>query len=154
MSNFIIIIFIIIIIIIIIIKALFFSFCLFFLLSQSDLFSILIVCVDGYSCTWSQSWPTHTHTHTYIHLVILLWMRDRPVAETSTWQHTLLTTDRHPCFRRDSNPQSKQASGRRATPYWCSVLTIPEATYQLTPGSHGGIPPSLHKCNIADPFLY
>jgi hypothetical protein len=29
------------------------------------------------------------------------------------WQHTTLTTDRHPCFRRDSNPQSQQASGHR-----------------------------------------
>ena len=31
----------------------------------------------------------------------LLWTRDRPVAETSTWQYTTLTTDRHPCARRD-----------------------------------------------------
>ena len=30
--------------------------------------------------------------------------------------HTL-TRDRHPCPRRDSNPQSQQASGRRPTPY-------------------------------------
>jgi len=29
----------------------------------------------------------------------LLWTSDRPVAETSTWQHTTLTTDRHPCSR-------------------------------------------------------
>ena len=27
----------------------------------------------------------------------LLWRSDQPVAETSTWQHTTLTTDRHPC---------------------------------------------------------
>jgi len=26
---------------------------------------------------------------------------------TSTWQHTTLTTDRHPCPRRDSKPQSQ-----------------------------------------------
>ena len=26
----------------------------------------------------------------------LLWTSDQPVAETSTWQHTTLTTDRHP----------------------------------------------------------
>ena len=31
----------------------------------------------------------HTQTH--------LWTSDQPVAETSTWQHTALTTDRHPC---------------------------------------------------------
>ena len=37
--------------------------------------------------------PTHTHTYT----VVILWMSDQPVAETSTWQHTTLTIDRHPC---------------------------------------------------------
>jgi hypothetical protein len=31
----------------------------------------------------------------------LLWTSDQPVAETSTWQHTKLTTDRHPCLRPD-----------------------------------------------------
>ena len=46
----------------------------------------------------------------------LLWTSDQPVAETSTWQHTTLTTDKHPCPRRDSKPQSQQASGRRPTP--------------------------------------
>jgi len=30
----------------------------------------------------------------------LLWTRERPVAQTSTRQHTTLTTDRHPCLRR------------------------------------------------------
>jgi molybdopterin/thiamine biosynthesis adenylyltransferase len=29
---------------------------------------------------------------------------------------TTFTTDRHPCSRLDSNPQSKQASCRRPTP--------------------------------------
>jgi len=37
--------------------------------------------------------------------VRLLWTSDQLVAETSTWQHTTLTTDRHPCHWRDSNPQ-------------------------------------------------
>jgi len=41
---------------------------------------------------------------------------DQPVAETSTWQHTTPTTDKHPCTRRDSNPQSQQESDRRPTP--------------------------------------
>ena len=31
------------------------------------------------------------------HSVGLLWTSDQLVAETSTWQHTTLTTDRHPC---------------------------------------------------------
>jgi len=38
----------------------------------------------------------------------LFWMSDQLVAETSTWQHTTLTTDRHPCSRWDSNPWSQQ----------------------------------------------
>jgi hypothetical protein len=46
----------------------------------------------------------------------LLWTRDRPVAETSTWQHTTLTTEKHPCPQRDSNLQSQQAIGCRPTP--------------------------------------
>jgi hypothetical protein len=36
--------------------------------------------------------------------------------QTAIWQHTTLTTDRHPCRRQDSNPKSQQASGRRSTP--------------------------------------
>jgi hypothetical protein len=46
----------------------------------------------------------------------LLWTSNQPVAETSTWQHITLTTDNHPCPRRDSNPQSQQAIGRRHAP--------------------------------------
>jgi hypothetical protein len=45
----------------------------------------------------------------------LPWMSDRPVAGTSTWQHTAFTRDKHPCSRRDSKPQSQKASGRRPT---------------------------------------
>ena len=51
------------------------------------------------------------------HSVGLLWTSDQPDAETSTWQHTTLTTDKHPCPQRDSSLQSQQASGRRPTPY-------------------------------------
>jgi len=47
--------------------------------------------------------------------VELLWKSDQLVAETSTWQHTTLTTDKHPCPRWDSNLRSQQASGRRPT---------------------------------------
>jgi len=35
-----------------------------------------------------------------------LWTSDQLVAETCTWQHTTLTTDKHSCLRWDSNPQS------------------------------------------------
>ena len=47
----------------------------------------------------------------------LLWTSDRSVAVTSTWQHTTPTRDRHPCLRRDANPQFQQTRGRRPTPY-------------------------------------
>jgi len=57
--------------------------------------------------------PEHTQWHT--HSVGLLWTRDRPVADTFTWQHKTLTRESHPCACRDSNLQSQQASGRRPT---------------------------------------
>ena len=34
---------------------------------------------------------SHTHTHTHTHSVRLLWTRDRSVAETAIWQHTIFT---------------------------------------------------------------
>jgi len=40
----------------------------------------------------------------------LLWMSNQLVAETSTCQHTTLTTDKHPCPWWDLNPQSQQVS--------------------------------------------
>jgi len=49
------------------------------------------------------------------HAVELLFPRDQPDAETSTWQHTTLTRDKSPCPRGDSNPQSQEASGRTPT---------------------------------------
>jgi len=50
------------------------------------------------------------------HSVGLLWTSDRLVAETSTRQHTTLTTGKHLCPWWDSKSQSQQASGRRPTP--------------------------------------
>ena len=46
----------------------------------------------------------------------LLWTSDQLVTQTSIWQHTTLTIDRHRRPRRESNPQSQQASGRRPRP--------------------------------------
>jgi hypothetical protein len=46
------------------------------------------------------------------HSVGPLWASDQLGAETSTWQHATLTRDKYPCPRRDSKPQSQQASGR------------------------------------------
>jgi hypothetical protein len=77
--------------------------CQYFLLSQSDVSTLLTV---GHCCTWSHS-DTHTHS------VRLLWTSDQPVAETTSWQHTTLTRDRQPCPRQDSNPQCQQAKGHR-----------------------------------------
>jgi len=71
---------------------------------------LLIVGVESYCFTWSYSVP-HTDS------VGILWTSDRPVAETSTWQHTTLTRDRFPSFLWDSNPQPQLASSRRPTPY-------------------------------------
>ena len=48
----------------------------------------------------------------------LLWTSDQFVAETSTWQHTTLTTDKYPCPRWNSNPRSQQVSGRRPLTCW------------------------------------
>jgi len=59
---------------------------------------------------------SHTMTRTP-QSVGLLWTSDQLVTETSTWQHTTPTTDKHPCSRWDLNPWSQQASGCRPTPY-------------------------------------
>ena len=58
---------------------------------------------------------SHSHLDT-LHSVGLLWTSDQPVAETSTCQHTTLTTDGPPWPRRISNFQSQQASNSRPTP--------------------------------------
>jgi len=71
---------------------------------------LLIVRVQSYCFTWSYS-VTHTDS------VGILWTSDRPVAETCTWQHTTLTTDRYSSSRWDSNPRSHHASSRWTAPY-------------------------------------
>jgi hypothetical protein len=50
------------------------------------------------------------------HSVGLLWTSDQLVAETSTWQHTTLTTDKHPCPPggiRTHNPRRRAAADPR-----------------------------------------
>ena len=56
------------------------------------------------------------------HSVGLLWSSDQPDAETSTWQHTTLTSDKNPCSRGDANSQSQQASGSWPTPWTAGPL--------------------------------
>jgi len=63
-------------------------------------------------------------------VVGLLCTSDQLVAETSTWQHKPFTTDNPPHYRRDSNPQSQQASGRRPTSY--TALRLGSAVITLT----------------------
>ena len=75
--------------------------------------NIFFLCL--YLCLVWPLAPDHTQWKHLTHSARLLWMSDQPVAETSTWQHTTFTRDKHPCPRRDSNPQSQQASGRRPT---------------------------------------
>jgi len=73
---------------------------------------LLIVGVEEYCCTRPHS-MTHTHADTP-HSVGILWMRDRPVAETPPYT-THNIHKRHPCTSWDSNPQSQQPRGRRPT---------------------------------------
>ena len=73
------------------------------------------------AATQRGSWPLHSWGFCITHndatqSVVLLWASDQLIAETSTWQHTTFTTDKHPWLRWDSNPRSQQASGRRPTP--------------------------------------
>ena len=44
-----------------------------------------------------------------LHSIGLLWMNDEPATQTSTWQHTALTRDKHECLRRYSKLQIQQA---------------------------------------------
>jgi len=68
-------------------RGLYFMFPLWFhFLSQSHLFYLITVSVEGYFCTWPN--PNRLHSEG------LLWMRDRLFAETSTSQHTTLTRDK------------------------------------------------------------
>jgi len=93
-------------------------------LSQSDFFCQLTAGAEGSCCIWSHSMTQkHTHTLTHTHSW-LLWTGDRPVAKTSTWQHTPLeptvsASERpqtHSLSKRAAtDPQSQQASGHRPT---------------------------------------
>ena len=68
------------------------------------------------------------------HLVGLLWTSDRPPdAETSTWQHTSFTEDKHPCPQWDLNLQFQQVSDCRPTPRtaWLLGLYCPKHTVFL-----------------------
>ena len=59
--------------------------------------------------------PSESHSGSP-YSVRLLSRSDQRDTETSTRQHAIIITERYPCPRRNSNPQSRQASGRRSTP--------------------------------------
>jgi len=63
---------------------------------------LLILCVGAIVAPDHTHWQTHTHTPTNKpQSVELLWTRNRPVAETSTWQHTTIIRHRNSCSRWD-----------------------------------------------------
>jgi hypothetical protein len=96
---------------------------------------MLYMSIHGYIHTWTHTY-IHTHTHTYIYIYIyiyinihthacmhtpnsvgLLWTSDQPVAETSTWQHTTRTEDRHaPRGIRTRTPSKRAAADLRLGP--------------------------------------
>jgi len=55
----------------------------------------------------------NAHTHS----IGLLWTTVWTITEASTWQHTTLTTDSHPCPRQYSKLQSQQRCSCRLTHY-------------------------------------
>jgi len=88
--------------------------CVFVFLALQPIVVVFYSPLAGFSLlVFEVSW---SHTTNAPQSVGLLWTSDQSVAETPTWQHTTITTDKHPFPRWDSNPQSQQASGRRPTP--------------------------------------
>jgi hypothetical protein len=84
---------------------------------------IFVLWLDSPVWAWASSFRrgfTITQISDTPQSVGLLWTRDQPVAETSTWQqHTTLTRDRHPCPRwiRTHDPSKRAAEDPRLRPY-------------------------------------
>jgi len=59
-----------------------------------------------------------SRSHTHKHSVALLWTSDQLVSQNSTSQHTIRTTDRHPCPSgiRTRNPSKLEAADPRLSP--------------------------------------
>ena len=64
------------------------------------------------------------------HSVGLLWMSDKAEAQTSTWQHTTLTRDRHICPRRDSNAPVPVTERPRNHVFDCAATGIGHYYYR------------------------
>ena len=111
-----------------------FKWCISFSCGASTRFQIM---ASPYGASRLHSWYTP-------HLAGLLWKSDRPVAATSTWQHTTLTRDIHassgiqthnPSKRAAADPRCRQ-SGHWDQPYECRL--------HVQPGLH------LQCCNYGD----
>ena len=101
-----------------------------YIIHNYTIFLIFLTCLHEYlnlfmfSCVAAAQrgpWSPHAWDFQITHndapqSVGLLRTSDQLVAETSTWQHITLTTDRHAWLRRGSNPQSLQGSIGRLTP--------------------------------------
>jgi len=79
------------------------------------------VCVCGTATqrgSWPHSWGFYITHNNAPQSVGLLWTSDQLVAETSTWQHTTLTTDKHPCRQcdRTHNLSRRAAADLRLRP--------------------------------------
>ena len=59
-------------------------------------------------------------------------MSDQLVTKTCTWKHTTFTTNKHPCPRWDSNPQSQQARGRKLKPSTARPLGVAQKDFGLS----------------------
>jgi len=64
--------------------------------------------------------PSVIHTHS----LGLVWKIDRPVPETSTWQHATLRRDRHPCLWRDPSKRAAEDLRLRPRDHWDRLLII------------------------------
>ena len=90
--------------------------------------------LDEWSARRRDLYLTTYNTHNRQTSIGLLWTSDQLVAETSTWQHTTLTTDKHPCppvvfeptISADERPQNyaldRAAAGDwRLSVYWTEI---------------------------------
>ena len=79
--------------------------------------SLTLRLLMSYIYIWSTySWCFYITHNDAAQSLGLLWTSDQLVAETSTWQHTTLTTDKYPCPRWDSHPRSQQARAAGRSP--------------------------------------
>ena len=99
---------------------------------------VCVACFDrppvGQRLLIIEAWRSHSDKP---HSTVLLWTSDQLVAETCTWQHTTLTTDRQSCYPggiRTRNP-SKRASADPLVIPW-QIYTIHKLFTQQLPSKY------------------